>query len=280
MNDDRIHRAISDDGTEIVGRVLGQGPPVVLVHGAAADGDAEWGAQLPRLTPSYTCYVMSTRGRGLSADNADHSPQRLVEDIRAFVESIGEPVALAGISGGAMHALGAAGGTDTIRALVVYEPPVFEVADMAYLDHFRRTVVAVREAVTRGDPLGAGRTFLRSVANDAELELLLGAEDLLEEAGRFAPVDLLEFQHHVAGHAKVSPTDPSTLAKISAPTLILRGDHSPHSLFSDGARFVADHVPNAEVRVIPDAGHLAATLGSEAVADEVERFLAATLAPA
>jgi len=280
MNEERIHHAISDDGTRIGGRVLGQGPPLVLVHGAVADGDSEWGAQLPRLTQRFTCYVMSTRGRGLSADHADHSPQRLVEDVRAFVDSIGEPVALAGISGGAMHALGAAGNTDAVRALAVYEPPIFEVADEAYLTRFRQTTVAVREAVTRGDPLEAGRAFLRSIASDAEKDLLAGADELLEEAGRFAPVDLLEFQHHIAGHAKVSPTDPSTLANISAPVLIMRGDQAPLPLFADGARYVADHVPDAQIRVIPDAGHLAATLGSEAVADEMERFLDAALVPA
>jgi pimeloyl-ACP methyl ester carboxylesterase len=280
MDEDRIHRAVSDDGTEIAGRVLGQGPPLVLVHGAAADGESEWGAQLPRLTQRFTCYVMSTRGRGLSADHADHSPERLVEDIRAFVESIGEPVALAGISGGGMHVLGAAGRTDAVSAVAVYEPVVFEVADEAYLANFREAVVAVREAVTRCEPAEAARAFLRSIATDAEKELLTGADDLLEEAGRFAPVDLLEFQHHIAASAKLSPTDPSTLANISAPVLIMYGDQTPHAVFADGARYVADHVADALVRVIPDAGHLAATLGAEAVADEIERFLQATLAPA
>jgi len=33
-------------------------------------------------------------GRGLSANHPDHSPKRLVEDITAFVDSIGEPVGL------------------------------------------------------------------------------------------------------------------------------------------------------------------------------------------
>jgi hypothetical protein len=33
----RIHRTVSTDGTEIVGSVHGQGPPLVLVHGTAGD---------------------------------------------------------------------------------------------------------------------------------------------------------------------------------------------------------------------------------------------------
>ena len=34
MTEKQIHRVNSDDGTEIVGSVQGNGPPLVLVHGA------------------------------------------------------------------------------------------------------------------------------------------------------------------------------------------------------------------------------------------------------
>ena len=99
MAEDRIQRAVSADGTEIAGRVQGQGPPLVLVHGAIGDGDSAWEALLPHLTDRFTCYLPSTRGRGLSGDNPDHSPPRLEEDVTAFVDSIGEPVCLVGWSG-------------------------------------------------------------------------------------------------------------------------------------------------------------------------------------
>ena len=94
MTEERIHRAVSADGTEIVGRVVGQGPALVLVHGGIGDGEFAWDALLPHLADRFTCYLPSTRGRGLSADNPDHSPPRLQEDINAFVDSIGEPVCL------------------------------------------------------------------------------------------------------------------------------------------------------------------------------------------
>src|SRR6266508_3654173 len=71
---ERIHRAVSADGTEIAGRVQGLGPPLILVHGAYGDGEIAWKALLPYLTDRYTCYLPSTRGRGLSSDNPDHSP--------------------------------------------------------------------------------------------------------------------------------------------------------------------------------------------------------------
>jgi hypothetical protein len=44
----------SADGTEIVGRVVGDGPPLVLVHGAIGDGEFAWTELLPHLTDRFT----------------------------------------------------------------------------------------------------------------------------------------------------------------------------------------------------------------------------------
>ena len=45
------------------------------------------------------------RGRGLSGDHPDLSLGRVVDDMLAYVDSIGEPTGLVGWSGGAMWAL-------------------------------------------------------------------------------------------------------------------------------------------------------------------------------
>ena len=108
MSDTRIHRTVSADGTEIAGRVYGQGPPLVLVHGGPHDGDLAWEALVPHLADRYTCYLPGVRGRGLSADSPDHTPPRLQEDVDAFVDSIDGPVFVASWSAGSLWALGAA----------------------------------------------------------------------------------------------------------------------------------------------------------------------------
>ena len=92
--EERTHRAVSSDGTEIVGRVHGHGPPLVLLPGGPGDSETTWRFLLPLLREHFTCYAMDTRGRGLSVDHPDHSPERLADDIVAFAESIGEPVGL------------------------------------------------------------------------------------------------------------------------------------------------------------------------------------------
>ena len=100
--DTRIHRAVSPDGTEIAGRVQGQGPPLVLIHGWPHDGDIAWEVMLPHLTDRFTCYLPSMRGRSLSGDSPDHSPGRLQEDFSAFVGSVGGRVFLASWSTGSL----------------------------------------------------------------------------------------------------------------------------------------------------------------------------------
>lgn len=124
MDEDRIHVALSSDGTRIAGRVHGQGAPLVLVHGGLGNGEVAWLFMLPFLVEHFTCYLMSTRGRGLSGDNADHARERQFEDVAAFVQSIGEPVGLFGHSSGALWALGGAALCPIhVRALALYEPP-------------------------------------------------------------------------------------------------------------------------------------------------------------
>jgi hypothetical protein len=118
----RIHRTATADGTEIAARVHGQGPQLLAVHGGAGDGEFAWSFLLPHLADAFTCFCMSTRGRGLSADHPDHSIGALVGDVVAVAESIGEPVAVLGHSSSLV--LAAAAATHAIRAVVVHEPAV------------------------------------------------------------------------------------------------------------------------------------------------------------
>jgi pimeloyl-ACP methyl ester carboxylesterase len=277
MTDERIHRAISADGTEIAGRVHGHGPPLVLIHGPVHDGDIAWEALLPLLTDRFACYLPSLRGRGLSGDNQDHSPPRFQEDVNAFVDSIGEPVFLMGWSDGGSLALGAAAHISAVAAVAAYEPSVWNLMREGDLSRFGATVEQWSEATADGRLLDAAHIFHRYVCSDHEFAAL-DADYLHRQAGIF-PLLLREIQQE-ASYDGPQPTDPEVLTQIDAPVLVLLGQQTRlETWFTDSAQHVAQHVADPHVRELPDVGHFAPLVAPEPVAKELISFFESVRQP-
>lgn len=279
MQRERTQRAVSPDGTEIVAGVYGQGPPLVLVHGAIADGESEWAAMLPLLTDRFTCYVPSTRGRGDSGHHPDASRQARVGDVTAVIDSIGQPVCVAGVSGGGMTALGAAARTPAVTAIAVHEPVIFEAISQEVLEWLRTALERMMEAAGRGEPGAAIEAFLDIIANEQEAAALAEDPEALEEAGRYLAVDIEELRDDFRLEGP-SPTGADRLRRIQAPVLLTYGARTAQSWFVDGCRYVAGEVPGASVREIPEAGHFAQLTAPERLAAVLIDFLEAARQPA
>jgi pimeloyl-ACP methyl ester carboxylesterase len=271
MADDRIHRAVSADGTEIVGRVQGQGPALVLVHGRPHDGDIAWGVMLPYLTDRFTCYLPSIRGRGLSATSPDHSPPRLQEDFNAFVDSIGDPVFLVGWSTGGPWALGVAADRGSVVAVGVYEPTVIPVLR----GDERASLLAMAQqmgvAAAEGRLVDAARMFHAWLGTETEMAAL-GA-DYLERCAAVVPATLQSIQQSV-GYQGPQGTDPEVLRRVAAPVLLLGGQQTMRRTFyADAQQYVAQHVGDAHVREpLAGLGHWAPILAPERIALELISF--------
>lgn len=233
MTSTHIHRAVSADGTEIGGRVQGDGPPLVLVHGSPHDGDIAWGAMLPYLTGRFTCYVLSTRGRGLSGDSGDYSPPRLVEDVEAFVDGIGKPVWLMGWSSGGRLALGAAAHSGSVAGVIIFETGVWSATGEDDLSSWDATMKQMDEAAADGRRVDAAGAFHAWLANDDEIGAL--ETDYLERCAGIVPAMLQEFRQG-AIYEGPSPTDPEVLAQVNAPVMLLRGRATlRHTMFISDA---------------------------------------------
>lgn len=270
---DRTHRAVSADGTTIVGRVRGEGPPLVLVHGAVADGLSEWGELVPLLADRFTCYLPDLRGRGLSDDHPDHSREARVQDVVAFVESIGTPVVLVGASGGGMVCLGAAARTDALTALAVFEPPIFEAIDADTMTRFQASIDALAAGIADGRPMEAVGPFLELVTNEEEAAALSGDDGAMDDLAAYLPADLAEFRETVTPEGP-SPTAAHVLARIEAPTLLLNGTRTAmRTWLLSGTRFVTQHVTDVTVREMVGVGHFAHVLAPERIAAELVPFL-------
>jgi pimeloyl-ACP methyl ester carboxylesterase len=67
-------RVVSRDGTEIAYWTSGEGPPLVLVHGAPAD-HTRFRPLLPHLEPYATVHAMDRRGRGATPMRGPFHPE-------------------------------------------------------------------------------------------------------------------------------------------------------------------------------------------------------------
>lgn len=90
MTTRRTHYVTTSDGITLGGTMHGEGPALVFLQGVIGDGDLDWGQVVEHLASRFTCHLPSLRGRGLSDDHADLSPGRIIEDVVAYVESIGD----------------------------------------------------------------------------------------------------------------------------------------------------------------------------------------------
>lgn len=262
-------RVESRDGTDIAVWSSGQGPPLVLVHGAVAD-HTRWRPLLPYLEPHVTVHAMDRRGRGASGDAPGYAIERELEDVAAVVDAVadasGSAADLYGHSFGGLCAFGAATLTANVRRLVLYEgwPPV--------------------DPGARGLPPGVGErldALLAGGDGDAVVETMF------REVVRMPEAEIAALRAQPAWPARVAaaPTivrelrailrmafDPAQAARITVPTLLLTGSDSRDPFAADvGA--VAAALPDARVVVLEGQQHVADVLAPDLVAAHLLAFL-------
>lgn len=265
-NEKQIHRTTTDDGTEIAGHVYGEGPALVFVP-SPLGVEATWKPVVPFLNEQFTCYTMSLRGRGPSEDHPDQSTERHVQDVVAFAESIGEPVTLVGESGGCSLVLGAVQHTAAVASVVAYEPFTFEALGEEEAAEFSEAFERMATVAAEGDLADAARTFSEGIATDEEMAAMAESDEF-EKLAPTIPLVLKGVEQ-----TEDRPTDPSSLASITVPVLLLKGTQS-RPLLQAGVSYVAEYLPDAHVREIAGVGHLAPTVAPEPLADQISEYLA------
>ena len=240
----------STDGTRIGYWTSGDGPPVVLVHGALAD-HTTMARVIPLLEPHLTVHAVDRRGRGASGDGAEYSVEHELDDVAAVVNTVaaeaGEPVTLYGHSYGARLALGAALRTPAVARLCLYEPA------------FRGAVGYGAEVLDRLDALvSAGRAeqaveYAFTEVVGVSVADLAGLKALPSWPARVAAAATIPRELRIGA---VVPFDPRPYRDLATPTLVLVGE-----LSNPGQRDVCAAV----VAALRDA-RSAALLGQEHMA--------------
>jgi pimeloyl-ACP methyl ester carboxylesterase len=258
----------SADGTQIAVFSSGTGPPLVLVHGAAAD-HTTFRVLGPMLAPRFTLASVDRRGRGASGDTLPYAIEHEFEDIAAVASALaadfGGPVDVLGHSYGGRCALGAALLTNDIGRVISYEgaptPPgerygdaalAAELATLAYsgrnealLESFMTRVVGMTADELeryRADPV-----WPRRVAAAATI-----ARELAVESG-----DAAGLEH---------------LGRVRQPVLQVLGGRSRRE-FGAATAALDDRLADGTIVVIPGAKHAAHHTHPEALMEAVLSFL-------
>jgi pimeloyl-ACP methyl ester carboxylesterase len=241
--------------------VSGEGPPLVLVHGA---GSARWSfdAVRPHLENRFMVIAIDRRGRGDSTDGAEYSLESEYEDVAAVVRDAGSGALLMGHSYGGLVAAGAACLLDLPR-LALYEPAMGGVLAA------RETIERWEGLIADGDRDTVVREFFRDIAGYDERAIDETSRLPVWEARRqvvpTVPRELrAELEHRF---------DRESMAELSAPTLLLVGTESPNWAVRS-VRAYADAIPGSETSALKEQGHSANMTAPDLLASELERFLA------
>lgn len=251
---------IHANGLDIAYERLGEGPPLLLLHGATGSGRDHFAPILPSLAARFTVFAPDARSHaGTRWDVANGwSAEDLVDDAEAFADALGlSTFHLLGFSMGGMTALQlAARSPGRIRSLVAMsiaperEPRLSVGRRLMDVDRIERDDPAwAARLAARHDPgqgPGAWRRLLPRIVED------IVAQPLLE---------------------------PRALRAINAPTLVIAGDRDPFTPV-DQAAGLARQVGDGRLLIVPAAGHDPMTDGTAVVLAALDDYHRSTAAVA
>ena len=223
--------------------VRGSGPPLILLHGLSGSG-RWWGRNVPVFARSFRTYTVDLPGFGQSRHLRWSRLDDIVDRIADWLADEDLPrVHIAGHSlGGAVAARLAAHHPDHVNRLVLVDAAI----------RLRGTRATAR-------PEDLVQTIRRATPGFAPL--------LLRDLLRCRP------QSFISATVDAMQTDwESHLARISAPTLVVWGEHDAITPLALGHEIVAV-VPGARLITVPGAGHNPMLERADAFNAAVLRFL-------
>jgi pimeloyl-ACP methyl ester carboxylesterase len=284
---------LSVDGAELYYELHGDGPPLVLIHGASGT-HLSWWQQVAELRYRFSCLIYDLRGYGRSRPTGEHDPgdghvhRRDLEQLVAHVGFDRECVNLMGASLGTATALHyAAEHRDRVARVVlacgpgnVSTPRIRE----GWQRRRERMAARYREVQAHGSVLPPGVPRVRS---EAEKERFSTAYHPYGPVGEAMHLDFpaLTFLYAEIMAAAGGPPTPSTFPvfetrpvtdeeakRLAFPLLVVGGTEDP--LFPRAElEEVASLFPNGRAVFFPGAGHLAYYERPRRFNDLVTRFL-------
>ncbi len=240
--------ATSDDGTRIHWAEMGDGPPVVLVHGLTESARA-WDPIVDRLAADHRVVTLDLRGHGRSPHPAtgDYGHLAMASDLVAVLDGaeVGDAAHLVGHSRGGL-VVAAVGAARPVASVTVVDQPLrlagfrdqvawFE-AELRDPATFPAVMAAVFE-FSVGERLGADEKQRLAALRRADQEVVLGVWSFLLE------------------------TPPAEIETVIDAAIASRATGRPHLTLlgtepdADYPAWLAERIPGAVVEVWDDHGH-------------------------
>jgi pimeloyl-ACP methyl ester carboxylesterase len=247
---------ISKDGTVISYKSIGQGPGVIVLHGAYSSSD-DFTLFAQELADSFTVHVIDRRGRGISGPQGnEYSIRKECEDLTVVQEATGASF-LFGHSFGGLVALETARMNNLFTKIALYEPGVSIEGSIptTWLPNYEK-------ALNKNDTYGAFAIFVRALGPVKSIKLMpiwylkvilriMLRKDHWMHMERLLPESLNE-------HKEVGRLDStfSNYSSIYADTLLIAGGKSPE-YERNTMRVLEQTMPNSKTLVLPNLSHFA-----------------------
>jgi pimeloyl-ACP methyl ester carboxylesterase len=258
-------------GLEIAYERAGEGPPLVLVHGASLDGRM-WEPQLAALADGFTVVAWDEPGAGRSSDvPTDFGLADYADCLAALIEALGL---------GRAHVAGLSWGGTVVQELYRHHPGL--VATLILIDTYAGWKGSLPEEEVRARLDGAYQALMEPAAGFDPARALPGwfAGDppaefvpLLEEMA--VGVRSESLRHQLSVMAEADQRD--LLPRIAVPTLLIWGELDVRSPLSVARQF-EQAIPDTKLVVIP-GGHVSNLEQPEAVNEAVREFCRAQPPP-
>ena len=231
---------IAANGLDIHYTVEGEGPPLILLHGATSSALEDWSAQRPLFRQQFTLYLVDARGhaRTRTTDPSDPlagwSRDRLVDDLGTFADALALDT---------FHAAGFSMGAMTVLAFATRRPERLRSAIVAGISAERepRSHVAARlmdpARIDRDEPMWAAQLDKRHTP----------------AVGPGGWRDLLRRIHTDVGLQEL--LTPKQLRDARVPILLAIGDRDVFVPLDQAVR-LHRQLPDSRLLVVPDSGHV------------------------
>lgn len=228
------------DGVKLYFETYGDGEPLLLVHGNGMS-IGSMAAQIDFFKSHRKVVAMDSRDHGRSADSADPiTYEKMTDDLAALIDHLKlGPVDVVGWSDG---------GIEVLLLGVRHPTKVKKLVSMAA--NLNPTTNAIYEETD---------ALIKQMLADMPADVRTSPD-----GKRAVKVTSMMF--------KEPNIDPAMLATVTAPTLVLAGDHD--LIRTEHIVEIYTHLPNAQLAIFPDSTHMVPYDNPELFNGTIERFLA------